>query len=181
MEDHIIDAEEADVLESRSRYGIVSRQEIKAEIKRDDIVADIGSGTGFFTDDMAEPARKVYAVDFQDGMHEYYREKGVPENVNLVSADASEFNPGQELDIAFLITSLHEMEIEETIEHLSQVLREGGGLFVVNWSSNTDTGRVPARDKLISAEEASEIVSEFFEVDECQEKRDTYILKAENT
>ncbi len=43
MDDHIIDAEKADVLESKSRYGIVSRDEIKAEIEEGDIVADIGS------------------------------------------------------------------------------------------------------------------------------------------
>jgi Dimethyladenosine transferase (rRNA methylation) len=178
MDDHIIDAEKADVLESKSRYGIVSKDEIKAEIEEGDIVADIGSGTGFFTDDMAKVGQKVYAVDFQDGMHEYYREKGVPENVKLINTDASKFRPKQTPDIAFLITSLHEMNIRDTIEHISDIVSEDGKLFIVDWSSNTDTGRVPAKDKLISAKEASNIVSEHFKVYKCQEKRDTYILKA---
>jgi len=37
-----------------------------------------GSGTGFYTDDVAPHAGDVYAVDVQSAMHDYYREKGVP-------------------------------------------------------------------------------------------------------
>jgi Methylase involved in ubiquinone/menaquinone biosynthesis len=180
MEDHIIDPEKASILEKDGRYRIVSGEEIMAELERGDIVADIGSGTGFFADDMAKLAEKVYAVDFQEQMHEYYREKGVPENVELVNTDATDFEPDQKPDVAFLITSLHEVDIGETIENLSSVLREGGELFVVDWSSNSETDQVPAKEKLLTAKEASNHVSQHFTVNRCEERYDTYMLKAEN-
>ena len=181
MEDHIIDPEKASVLEKDGRYRIVSGEEIMAEVSRGDVVADIGSGTGFFADDMAKLAEKVYAVDFQEQMHEYYREKGVPENVELVNTDATEFEPDRKPDIAFLITSLHEVHVEETVENLSSVVREGGELFIVDWSSNSETDQVPTKEKLLTAEEASNQVSQHFDVKRCEERYDTYMLKAENT
>ena len=130
-----MDSKRAEMLEKEDRYRILSREEILGEIEKGETVADIGSGTGFFTDDMAETAGKVYGVDFQEGMHQYYREKGLPENVELIHSKASKVEL-EGLDIVFSILSLHEIDLEKTLEKLSDALKEDGKVFIVDWSKN---------------------------------------------
>ncbi|MFB6158641.1 MAG: class I SAM-dependent methyltransferase [Candidatus Nanohalobium sp.] len=176
-EDHVIDAEKADKLEDEGRYRILSREELLAEVKHGDTVVDIGSGTGFFTDDIAEKAGKVYAVDFQKGMHDYYREKGVPENVELIHSKASEIEV-ENTDMVVSILSLHEIDFEKSLEKFSELLEGGGKLLIVDWSADAETDDIPPRDKLYTAEKASEKVSELFEVESSEERSDTFKLKA---
>ncbi|MEF8880488.1 MAG: class I SAM-dependent methyltransferase, partial [Candidatus Nanohaloarchaea archaeon] len=124
----------------------------------------------------AEKAEKVYAVDFQEGMHEYYREKGVPENVELINSKASEIN--LEADQIISILSLHEIDLEKSLEKFHEVLPEGGELVIWDWSANALTNDIPPRNKMYTAEEASEKVSENFEVVLAEERRNTFKLKA---
>lgn len=177
MDDHIIDAEDAGRLEDESRYRILSREELLAEVQEGDEVADIGSGTGFFTDDLAEKAEKVYAVDFQEKMHEYYRKKGVPGNVELLHSKASEAEPG-EADMIVSVLSLHEIDLEASLERFEQILGDGGRLFIVDWSRNAETGDIPPREKLYTAQEAAEKVSRKFEIIQACERYDTFKVKA---
>lgn len=178
MEDHIIDADRAETLEDESRYRILSREELLGEIREDDTVVDIGSGTGFFTDDMAKVARKVYAVDFQEQMHEYYREKGLPENVKTVHKRASEITI-EDVDLIISILSLHEITLEKALETFSDVLGNKGKMFIVDWSANAETDNVPPREKLYGAQEASEKVSQSFEILQSRERFDTFKIVAE--
>lgn len=175
MEDHIIDSEKADKLEDKTRYRILSREEIYAETTEGTVI-DIGSGTGFFTDHIAEKAEKVYAVDFQEGMHEYYRDKGVPENVKLIHSKASEID--FEADQIISILSLHEIDLEESLEKFHEVLPEEGELIIWDWSANALIDDIPPRDKIYTAEEASEKVSEKFEVVLAEERRNIFKIKA---
>lgn len=178
MEDHIIDADKAETLEDESRYRILSREELLGEVADDDTVIDVGSGTGFFTDDIAEGAAEVYAVDFQTEMHDYYRQKGLPENVEIVHSRASEI-PIEDADLIVSILSLHEIDLEGALQRFSEILGEGGEMFVVDWSANAETDDVPPREKLYSAADASEAVSELFDVIEAKERFDTFKLIAE--
>ncbi|NEU58310.1 class I SAM-dependent methyltransferase [Halorussus sp. MSC15.2] len=110
---HTFDPESADRLEDESRYRYLSREELVGALAlgsgRGDTVADLGSGTGFYTDDVAPFAGEVRAIDVQAEMHELFREKGVPENVELVTADVGDlpFADG-ELDAAFSTMTFHE-------------------------------------------------------------------------
>src|SRR6056297_3512960 len=111
---HTFDAESADRLEDVSRYRYLSREELVAalgagadgQVSADGDatlgrVADLGSGTGFYTDDVAPFADEVRAVDVQSAMHDRYREKGVPENVEFVTADVGDLPfPDGDLDAA---------------------------------------------------------------------------------
>ncbi|NHN61243.1 MULTISPECIES: class I SAM-dependent methyltransferase [Halorussus] len=110
---HTFDPASADRLEDESRYRYCSREELVAALDlgnaRDATVADLGSGTGFYTDDVAPFAGEVRAVDVQPEMHDLYREKGVPGNVDPVTADIGDlpFADG-ELDAAFSTMTFHE-------------------------------------------------------------------------
>lgn len=68
MGHHTFDATDAANLEDAGRrYRSVSREELLWALALDgtETVADLGSGTGFYTDDIAARAGHVYGVDIQ--------------------------------------------------------------------------------------------------------------------
>ena len=63
---HTFDASRADKLEQPAdRYRFLSVEELlwALDLSPEDTVADLGSGTGFYTDDVAPHAGDVYAVE----------------------------------------------------------------------------------------------------------------------
>lgn len=177
MEEHIIDAEMASKLEEDSRYCFLSREELLKHIQKGDTVVEIGSGTGFYTDDIADLAEKVYAVDFQEEMHKFYRNKGVPENVELVHSKASEIEI-EEVDTVVSIFSFHEINVEKALQKFLEILGEEGTLIIYDWSSKGSEEQGPPLEKRYSAESATHKVSGFFKVEESFEREDTFYLKA---
>ncbi|MEM4780186.1 MAG: class I SAM-dependent methyltransferase [Halalkalicoccus sp.] len=135
---HTFPMERAASLEDPSRYRFCSREELLGMLSLDgtETVVDLGSGTGFYTDDVARFARRLYAVDVQEEMHELYREKGVPENVSLVTADVSDlpFEDG-ECDAAVTTMTYHEFFSEAALAEVRRVLVPGGLFAIVDWSA----------------------------------------------
>jgi len=175
MEDHIMDPDDAGKLEKESRYRSVSKEEILEHIETGDTVADIGSGTGFFTDDMAQVAEKVYAIDFQEKMHEYYKSKGLPENVQTVTSKASELDI-ENVDVIVSLFSLHEIDIEKSIGRFEQILKPGGKLVIFDWSSEGSGYQGPPLEKRLNAEKAHQEVSKELKVLEATERKETFKL-----
>ncbi|WP_049902855.1 class I SAM-dependent methyltransferase [Halococcus agarilyticus] len=140
---HTFDAARADKLEETAwRYRFLSAEELLWALSPspEHAVADLGSGTGFYTDDVAPHASEVYAVDVQEAMHEYYREKGVPANVELVTTDIEElpFENGS-LDAAFSTMTYHEFASDDAFAAIHRVLGPTGRLAIVDWTA-TGTG-----------------------------------------
>lgn len=151
MGHHTFDAEKADRLEDAgSRYRYLSAEELRwaLALSGGESVADLGSGTGFFTDDVAPVADQVYAVDIQPAMHDLYREKGLPENVELVTSDVADlpFDDGG-IDAAFSTMTYHEFASDAAMAELARVLRPGGRLVVADWDTNGDGESGPPRDE----------------------------------
>ncbi|MFB6115665.1 MAG: class I SAM-dependent methyltransferase [Candidatus Nanohalobium sp.] len=177
MKEHIIDAEKASKLEDESRYHLLSREELLQHVDEKDTVIEIGSGTGFYTDDLAEKAEKVYAVDFHKEMHEFYRDKGLPENVELIHSKASNIEI-EEASKIISIFSFHEIDVEKSLKKFSEALKSSGKLLIVDWSKEGSGDNGPPLDKRFNAEEASKIVSEFFTVEKAVEREDTFLIEA---
>ncbi|WP_435551476.1 class I SAM-dependent methyltransferase [Natrinema sp. CGMCC1.2065] len=183
MGHHTFDAERADKLEeAEQRYRFVSAEELlwALSLSPDDTVADLGSGTGFFTDDVAPHAGAVYAVDLQAAMHEYYREKGVPENVDLVTSDVSDlpFDDG-DVDAAFSTMTYHEFASDEAIAEIRRSLAPNGRLVIVDWAA-TGTGEAgPPVEERYSADEAADALREAgFEIEHGAVRPETFLLIA---
>jgi len=170
-----MNSKKADKLEDETRYRILSQEELFGETVEGKVI-DIGSGTGFFTDNIAEKAESVYAVDFQEGMHKYYRDKGIPENVDLIHSKASEIEVKADQIISIL--SLHEINLEKSLEKFNKILPQDGKLVIWDWSANALTDDIPPRDKMYTAEDASNKVSEKFKVVLAEERRNTFKIKA---
>ncbi|MFP8889189.1 class I SAM-dependent methyltransferase [Natrialbaceae archaeon A-CW2] len=166
---HTFPVERADALEDPSRYRYCSREELISmlDIEGQDgpTVADLGSGTGFYTDDVAPFTGTCYAVDVQSAMHDAYREKGLPENVECVTSgiDSLPF-PDDHLDGAFSTMTYHEFSDpairsfegttdsfhDEALAELARVIRPGGRLVTVDWSADGQGEDGPSVDERFS-------------------------------
>lgn len=176
---HTFDADGADRLERAAvRYRWVSAEEVVGPFAADGagVLADLGSGTGFYTDDVAERAETVYGVDVQPEMHEYYREKGVPENVELVASDVADlpFADG-ELDGAFSTMTYHEFASPDAVAEVARVVRTGGPLVVFDWTADGDGEHGPPVDERFAAgETVSALEAAGFEVDSASTRTETF-------
>ncbi|MDJ1434324.1 class I SAM-dependent methyltransferase [Halostagnicola sp. A-GB9-2] len=136
---HTFPVERADKLEDPSRYRFCSREELVEMLapETEDVVADLGSGTGFYSRDIAPFVDTLYAVDLQEEMHEYHREEELAANVELVTAgiDSLPFED-DELDGAFSTMTHHEYATDETMAELARVIRPNGRLVTVDWSAD---------------------------------------------
>jgi ubiquinone/menaquinone biosynthesis C-methylase UbiE len=181
---HTFDAARADRLERPDRYRFLSAEELlwALSLDADDAVVDLGSGTGFYTDDVAPHAGQVYAVDVQERMHDYYREKGVPDNVELMTGGASDLPlaTGQ-VDAAFSTMTYHEFASDDAHAELGRVLRPGGTLVVADWTATGSGDHGPPLDERYDADDATERLREDgFDVTHSAVRRETFLLVASN-
>jgi ubiquinone/menaquinone biosynthesis C-methylase UbiE len=128
----------ADALEEPSRYRHCSREELLSALGAggDATVLDLGSGTGFYTDEVAPHVGRVLAVDVQRAMHERYRAKGVPGGVALLVAgvDGLPLAPDA-VDGAFSTMTYHEFATPAAAAELARVCRPGARVATVDWTS----------------------------------------------
>ncbi|MFB6090466.1 MAG: class I SAM-dependent methyltransferase [Halobellus sp.] len=154
---HTFDVDSAEKLEEPGRYRFGSREELLAalDLGGDEVVADVGSGTGFYTDEVAPFAAKVYAIDVQSGMHDRYREKGAPGNVEFVTAEVASLPlADDELDAAFSTMTYHEFASEAALAELARVVRPGGRVVTLDWSANGTGDDGPKMDERFALADA---------------------------
>jgi len=182
---HTFDPSMADRLEDAAgRYRYLSMEELVSAVGAgaDAVVADLGSGTGFYADDVAPRVGKLYAVDVQEEMHDYYREKGVPENVEPVCAGIEDlpFEDGS-LDAAYSTMTYHEFVSDEGLAEVRRVLRDGARLVIADWSSRGDGEAGPPTDERYAAEDAVEALGGAgFDVSQADERTETFLVVAES-
>lgn len=177
---HTFDVDGADRLEDESRYRYCSREELIAALDpRDtDAIADLGSGTGFYTDDVAPFVGVVRAVDVQPEMHDVYREKGVPDNVELVTADAADLPFGDaELDGAFSTMTFHEFAGDGALREIARVLRDGAQFVVADWTANGSGESGPPVSERYDRDEAVAMLDDAgFDVSRADERPETMFV-----
>ena len=111
-------------------------------IDPEDVVADIGAGTGFFTFPIANrvPEGKVYAVDIQPEMLALLTSRAESLGVNnvepLFGSETSPQLPVDAIDLAFIVDAYHEFSYpKEMGEGLVAALRPGGKLVLIEYRS----------------------------------------------
>ena len=155
---HTFPAENADRLEDAvARYRRVSAEELcwALGLPSEGTVLDVGSGTGFYVDDVAPRAGRVVGLDVQPAMHAYYREKGVPENVRLVTASGDAFPlAAASVDAAYATMTYHELPRVRTLAELARVLVDGGRVVLADWSADGEGESGPPLDERFTASDA---------------------------
>ncbi|NHN48425.1 class I SAM-dependent methyltransferase [Halostella sp. JP-L12] len=178
---HTYDPENADRLEDAAfRYRHCSVEELLGPIPDGGTVVDLGSGTGFYTDDVAKRADRVHAVDVQEAMHDRYREKGVPENVDLVTADAADLPfPDDEAAAVVSTMTYHEFYGAAALFELRRVLRPEGRLVLADWSADGAGESGPPTDERYGPDEVrGHLDAAGFVVERLDERPETWFLVA---
>lgn len=180
---HTFDADRADKLEDPERFRFCSREELLGALDpaSDDRVADLGSGTGFYTRELAPFSGTVEAVDVQAEMHNAFREYGVPENVSLVTADVADLPFADDaLDGAASTMTFHEFATPDSLAELRRVLAPGARLVVADW---TATGRgeegPPLAERYDAADAESLLADAGFAVRTATDRPETLFVVAE--
>ncbi|MBW2267951.1 MAG: methyltransferase domain-containing protein [Deltaproteobacteria bacterium] len=125
-------------------------------------VADLGSGTGYFTGRLARavaPGGTVYAVDVDAGVQEELRERMLEESVDNVESVLADFDdtrlPDASVDLVFTVNTFHHLEDRPNyFRNLRRVLRSGGRVAVIDFDGRkglfvTWTGHYTERETLL--------------------------------
>lgn len=112
------------------------------EIRAGDHVADIGSGSGYFTFRLAEavgPTGKVYAVDVDPEMNEYVarraRELKYPNIVAILAKPDDPLLPKSSIDLIFTCNTYHHLgDRTFYFARLKQYLRPNGHVAIIDFN-----------------------------------------------
>ena len=139
---HVMGAAGSDWLERTER-----QQEENTQLAIDNIhlpangvVADIGAGTGYYSFRLSHklPEGKVYAVEIQDEMIHYMRNKKTALKdsiVEIVKGSATAPNlPEASIDLAIMVDVYHELEFpHEMLQALQKALRPHGKILLLEY------------------------------------------------
>ncbi|UKT65619.1 class I SAM-dependent methyltransferase [Pedobacter mucosus] len=112
----------------------------KLRLKKGDVVADIGAGSGYYTFRIARnvPIGKVYAVEIQDDAINYLKQKSSALKLNNVTVvKGNEQSPNllkNSIDIAIMVDVYHELLFpHEYLQALKASLKPTGKLILLEY------------------------------------------------
>ena len=109
-------------------------------LEADDVVADIGAGSGYFSFRIVQqvPKGKVYAVDIQPEMLEAIDSRKADRNIdNIETVLGKEDNPQlppDSIDLAFMVDAYHEFAYpREMMENIVTALKPGARVVLLEY------------------------------------------------
>jgi ubiquinone/menaquinone biosynthesis C-methylase UbiE len=125
-------------------------------IRADEMIADIGSGSGYFTRRFARHAATVYAVDVNPELLDRAK-KDAPKNVQVILAKPDDPKlPPASVDTIFFCNVLHHVENRAAYyKRLTAALKPGGRIVIIDFHKRELPVGPPVGMKL-SAEEVEE-------------------------
>lgn len=135
--------------ESKVRINELKPREtlLKAGLKEDDKVLDLGAGTGLFSFISADiTENQVYALDVSDIMIEYISKRQRETGKNIIARKVDEENniPLEDdlLNFTIMVTVFHEIKDRKYIlEEIYRTLKEKGRLLIIEFhKKETDYG-----------------------------------------
>lgn len=175
---HTFDPAKIENLEDESRFRYCSREELLQPLPTDENsqLLDIGSGTGFYTDEISPFVGEIVGLDVQRTMHRQYREKGVPDNVRQVTAEAGALPFAEKsFDAAVSTMTFHESTTAKSLEELYRVLDVDAPVVVVDWSGAGSGEAGPPVSERYDADRARTLLSEAgFKIQTAAERPETF-------
>lgn len=135
-------------------------------LQGDEDLADLGSGTGFYTNIVAGmTSGTVYAVEIEPEMIDHYRQKGIPANVRIIQEDIRLVSlPAESIDAAYSIVTAHETNGDFNFPSLLKALRAPGRLVIIDWRTNPEGWESgPPSHERIETSQLVDSLSRFFE------------------
>ncbi len=129
------------------------------QLKSDDVVADIGAGSGYFTFRIAPliPKGRMIAVEIDDKMigylHDRKRQLSLS-NVEIHKGDIENTGlPARSVDIAFMVDAYHEFSHpREMMESIVRALKPGGRVVLVEYEGEDPNNMVKRLHKMTVAQ-----------------------------
>lgn len=151
-------------LENPARIADLSPREtlVKIGLGEQDIICDIGAGSGIFTIPAARITENtVYAIEINDEFIDIINEKACRENlsnIKTVKVIDDRYNlDTASVDMAVLVTVFHEMDQKESVlTEIKRILKSTGKLAFIEFHKR-DTPMGPPVDHRISREEVIRI------------------------
>ena len=115
-------------------------------LKPGQIVADIGSGTGYFSIRIAKSraAPKVYGADIEPAMVAYLRQRAAKEglgNVVAVQAAAESPNLPEPVDVILIVNTYHHLGNRQAyFRKLAASLKPGGRVAIIDFRPDSPEG-----------------------------------------
>lgn len=116
------------------------------QLRPDAVIADIGSGTGYFAVRFAHmvPQGRVYGVDTEPGMAKYLADRAKREGLkNVIAVAGNPGDPGlpEKADLIVFVDVYHHVENRERyFRRLQNSLKPGGRLAIIDFRMDSREG-----------------------------------------
>ncbi len=131
---------------ARDAWQIPDKVLAALDLKREQRVADLGAGTGYFSVRLAKlpAAPKVYAVDIEPSMIAHLKSRAEQEGLkNLIAVQATESSPSlpEPVDLVLIVDTYHHLSDRPAyLQKLANSLKPGGRLAIVDFRKGGPMG-----------------------------------------
>jgi SAM-dependent methyltransferase len=133
-------------------------------------VADVGAGSGYFTERLAQlvgPTGRVYATDIQPGMLQLLERRLARrrlENVTLILSEPDDPKlPVAAIDLVLMVDVYHELGAPQTVlAHLKRALTANGRLVLIEYKGEDPSVPILPSHKMTVAQAKLEVEHEGF-------------------
>jgi ubiquinone/menaquinone biosynthesis C-methylase UbiE len=136
----------------------------KMQLSQNEIVADIGAGTGYYTFAIAQkiPGGKVYAVEIQDEMisllNKRKRISGFKNVAVIKSTKKSTGLSENSIDMAIMVDVYHELEFpHEMLQAIKRSLKKDGKILLLEYRAEDTTIAIKPHHKMSIAQANKEM------------------------
>lgn len=134
------------------------------------VAADIGAGSGYFTERLARlvgPTGRVYATDIQQGMLDLIEQRlqrSRIANVTVILGEPSNPRlPDAAIDLALMVDVYHELSAPQTVlGHIRKALKPNGRLVLLEYKGEDASVPILPLHKMTVAQAKTELESEGF-------------------
>jgi ubiquinone/menaquinone biosynthesis C-methylase UbiE len=170
---HVMGAEGSDWLERNERQQEENSNLAIEKIKLPPncVIADIGAGTGYYSFRLAAkfPKGKVYAVEIQDEMISYLKDKKVQLKDSVVeiekSSERSPNLPGNSIDLAIMVDVYHELAFpQQMLLAIAKALKKDGMILLIEYRGEDPSVPIKALHKTTVAQLNKELNANGFQL-----------------
>lgn len=159
MAGHRFHYEKAEKLLDPKRKEWISPEQVISvlSVLRDDVIADLGAGNGYFTIPLAkETNEKVHAVDVQPEMIQLLKQRAEQmaiTNIEYQVADVSSTAlPSHSIDKGLMAFVFHEVEPKDAVmDEIRRIMKPNGQFLFIEWEVINSEMGPPVHERIASS------------------------------